>query len=194
MKKEVFLSLIVIFMALSGCQSDSQEKAGVSDDYLQKVEKFRENKDAFFKNNQQSPIPAGERNSFEGLAYYSPDPDYRIKGTYEPYSEPEKRGGRMLAVGRLSFSLKGKELDLEVWSSRDSEQLSVMFTDPTNKDETYKAGRYLELQRDLDGSFIIDFNRAYNPYCHYNPIYDCPLPPRENHIPIPVKAGEKRLD
>lgn len=181
-------------MALGGCQSGSQDKSGVPADYLQKVEKFRGNKDDFFKNSQQSPIPAKERSSFEGLVYYPPDPDYRVKGTYEPYSEPEKRGERMLAVGRLSFSLKGKELDLEVWSSRDSEQLSVMFTDPTNKDETYKAGRYLELQRDLDGSFIIDFNRAYNPYCHYNPIYDCPLPPRGNRIPLPVKAGEKRLD
>lgn len=189
------LSLMLMFIIFAGCQSDRKESksSNLPADYAEKVKKFRKQRDNFFQNSEQSPLPQETRRSFQGLSYYPPDPSYRIKGAYSPYDEPEKRAGWMLAVGRFTFSLAGRELDLEIWSSKDSGDLSIMFTDPTNKKETYKAGRYVELKRSPEGSFILDFNYAYNPYCHYNPIYVCPIPPPENHIPVAVKAGEKRL-
>ncbi len=190
----VFVALLFVPLLSGGCEPGSKKESPVPGNYVKRVKTFRIEKDRFFKNSEQSPLPEELRRSFQGLTYYSPDPAFRIKGTYHPYKEPVKRGGWMLAVGRFSFSLAERELDLEVWSSGSSEELSIMFTDPTNKDETYKAGRYVELKGQVDGSFIIDFNYAYNPYCHYNPVYVCPLPPPENHIPIPVQAGEKRLD
>ncbi len=42
-----------------------------------------------------------------------------------------------------------------------------------------------------DGTFTIDFNDAYNPYCAYNELYSCPIPPAENRINVAITAGEK---
>ena len=65
------------------------------------------------------------------------------------------------------------------------------FTDLTTGKETYQAGRYLEIARSSTGIYVVDFNRAYNPYCYYNPTYDCPYPPKENRLPAAILAGEK---
>jgi uncharacterized protein (DUF1684 family) len=71
------------------------------------------------------------------------------------------------------------------------EELSILFTDRTTGAETYAAGRYLDLGPPQDGLYTIDFNRAYNPLCAYTHVYNCPIPPRENALPIAVRAGEK---
>jgi len=69
--------------------------------------------------------------------------------------------------------------------------LSILFTDATSGKETYGAGRYLDLEPPVDGVYTIDFNRAYNPLCAYTNVYNCPIPPRENSLPVAVRAGEK---
>ena len=69
--------------------------------------------------------------------------------------------------------------------------LSILFTDATSGKETYGAGRYLDLEPPADGVYTIDFNRAYNPLCAYTNVYNCPIPPRENALPVAVRAGEK---
>jgi uncharacterized protein (DUF1684 family) len=61
----------------------------------------------------------------------------------------------------------------------------------TSSTETYPAGRYLEIDRQASGAYVIDFNRAFHPYCYYNADYDCPYPPPGNRLPFPVRAGEK---
>jgi uncharacterized protein (DUF1684 family) len=66
-----------------------------------------------------------------------------------------------------------------------------MFTDLTSGAETYGGGRYIDLVRNVSGLYELDFNRAYNPYCYYNESYECPLPPRENRLPIAIRAGER---
>ena len=66
------------------------------------------------------------------------------------------------------------------------------FVDATSGTETYGAGRYLELEALEDGTFLADFNLAYNPYCAYSEDYSCPIPPAENRISVPVRAGEKQ--
>jgi uncharacterized protein (DUF1684 family) len=70
-------------------------------------------------------------------------------------------------------------------------QLFVPFADQTNGTETYAAGRYLDLDRQSSTLYDLDFNRAYHPYCFYNPQYDCPYPPRENRLAVPIRSGER---
>jgi len=72
-----------------------------------------------------------------------------------------------------------------------ADSLTILFTDATSGRETYGAGRYLDLARPQDGLYSIDFNRAYNPLCAYTHVYNCPIPPRENALSLPVRAGEK---
>jgi uncharacterized protein (DUF1684 family) len=70
-------------------------------------------------------------------------------------------------------------------------RLFVPFGDLTNVDETYRGGRYLDLQRTPTGVYDLDFNQAYHPYCVYNVNYVCPLPPRENRLTVAIRAGER---
>ena len=70
-------------------------------------------------------------------------------------------------------------------------RLFVPFGDPTNQGETYRAGRYLDLDRTPTGLYDLDFNRAYHPFCLFNTSYECPIPPRENQLKVFVRAGER---
>jgi len=70
----------------------------------------------------------------------------------------------------------------------------VMFSDMTSGTETYAAGRYIDLDRTASGIYELDFNKAYHPYCVYNASYECPYPPPENRLKVPIHAGEKLKD
>jgi uncharacterized protein len=102
--------------------------------------------------------------------------------------------------GTVSFTLHDTLVKLNIYQSRKlmktveyKDHLFLPFADATTGYETYSGGRYIDLNiSDIkDGFVVIDFNKAYNPYCAYDHSYSCPLPPKENHLPIAVKAGEK---
>ncbi len=101
--------------------------------------------------------------------------------------------------GKLGFTIAGKELLLYVYQSKDlmkteryKDYLFVPFTDLTTGDQSYGSGRYLEFyKQDIKNDRLqLDFNKAYNPYCAYSAGYKCPIPPKENALPVAVKAGE----
>jgi hypothetical protein len=100
----------------------------------------------------------------------------------------------------VSFQVNGTDLSLVVYQNEQLMQdtafenyLFLPFTDLTNGEESYGGGRYLDLEisKLKNNSILIDFNKAYNPYCAYASGYNCPVPPRENNLPIAIRAGEK---
>ena len=102
--------------------------------------------------------------------------------------------------GKLSFSIRDTLLQLFVYQSKDlmktkeyRSYLFVPFTDATTRDETYGGGRYLDLSvaEIVNGKLVLDFNKAYNPYCAYAKGFHCPIPPKENDLPLAIRAGEK---
>ena len=96
--------------------------------------------------------------------------------------------------GTFTFQLQGAKLRLFVYKSAEdpfARSLFIPFSDETSGSETYKAGRYLDLEEQGGDDYELDFNLAYNPYCAYNDRYTCPIPPRENKLPIKILAGEK---
>lgn len=96
------------------------------------------------------------------------------------------------SAGRVTFSLDGKDCELFLYRQDDqSDVLFVPFRDATSGKETYASGRYLEVEVGPDGEVEVDFNYAYNPYCAYNESWSCPLPPLENWLMIPIRAGER---
>lgn len=104
------------------------------------------------------------------------------------------RRERMRVIGRLEFTIAGERRTLTAFlpeTAQNRERLFVPFRDATNREETYGGGRYLDLSRSPTGLYDLDFNRAYNPFCVYDAEYVCPLPPRENTLPLAIKAGEK---
>ena len=166
------------------------------------IEHDRAAKDAFFRSSAQSPIPARARPGFRGLAYYPVDLALRLEGVrLAPYGgdgPPEFQiptsDGRVRParrVGSLRFVLGGRSQALTAYdlSGGHDHSLFVPFLDATSGTETYGAGRYLDLEP--DGSYVLDFNLAYHPYCAYSPEYSCPLTPAENRLPMRIEAGER---
>jgi uncharacterized protein (DUF1684 family) len=112
--------------------------------------------------------------------------------------------GRMLQIYRVygvaSFVIHDTTVMINLYQSQSlmnspeyKEWLFVPFTDGTTGKESYHGGRYIDLKTEdiKDGKVIIDFNKAYNPYCAYvSDVYNCPIPPKENHLAIFVRAGE----
>jgi uncharacterized protein (DUF1684 family) len=147
-------------------------------------------------------VAAAARAKILPLLYYPPDQAYRVPASLVP--DPGARVVEMLTstgqrrqvevLGKLAFVLHGRPLELTAFSEEGSngQRLWVPFTDQTSGGETYGAGRYLDIDRTATGIYIVDFNTAYNPYCAYNPTYDCPVPPPQNRLPVPVRAGEKK--
>ena len=170
--------------------------------YIDSINDWRATKDRFMQQSSESPIPPERRASFPPLSYFPIEPEYRVPAsltvdrTSDVLEIPTSRGERRPhnRVGKLSFTLKGQLLTLTAFvevGQQDMSQLFVPFGDLSNGTETYPGGRYLELQRTATGIYDLDFNRAFHPFCYYNPSYDCPYPPRENRLSIPIRAGER---
>jgi uncharacterized protein len=175
---------------------------GAPGDYTEEVAAWRAEKDAFMRHSPDSPVPSVERASFEPLPYYPIDERYRVPAALRVAQgadiiELGTSTGvprRMRKVGTLAFTLQGEPLTLTAFADLDDTQfrrLFVPFGDLTNGAETYHGGRYLDLDRTGSGVYDLDFNRAYNPFCVFDPAYECPVPPRENRMRVPILAGEK---
>ena len=170
--------------------------------YEQQIAARRAEVDRFMRESPESPILEPQRATFPPLPYYPVNQEYRVPAALTiaapgdvmemPTSTGQRR--RMRRIGTLEFMLKDTPLKLTAFveeSDADLLRLFVPFFDRTNGTETYPGGRYLDLERTATGVYDLDFNRAYSPYCHFNPKYDCPVPPRENRLTIPIRAGEK---
>jgi uncharacterized protein (DUF1684 family) len=173
------------------------------DDWADRLRDNREEKDRFFAEHRQSPIPPEERDDFEGLDYFDPDPEYRVEATVEVHDQPEPvemetTAGppvRYLHAVTFAFDLDGESHELRGYRQEGQETVFVPFRDKTTGQETYEGGRYMELQVEGeldDGDEIaIDFNLAYTPFCAYSETFSCPLPPEENWLETEIRAGER---
>ncbi len=191
--------LLLLFLSLAAAACGSQPK---EEDYPAKIAAIRSAKDESFKNDPDSPIPADKKNALLPLAYFPIDESYAVPASLEPAEDrtrievPTSVGKirQLERIGALKFFLKGQSLRLTAFrdlESANANRLFVPFTDLTSGTETYAAGRYMELDPTPTGIYVVDFNIAYNPYCYYSPEYDCPYPPKENRLGIPIRAGER---
>ncbi|MFC7068293.1 DUF1684 domain-containing protein [Halobaculum lipolyticum] len=178
-----------------------------TDAYLRRVREERARKDEFFGEHPRSPIPQTARSDFDGLRYFDPDPSYRFEATLHEHDDPERitvetttDGAREYdTVGEFRIAVDGDDVTLQAFRSPgDDHRLWVPFRDATGGEETYPAGRYLDLEapddRTADGDWVLDFNEAYNPYCAYSAAYECPLVPVDNWLDVAIRAGERLPD
>ena len=97
------------------------------------------------------------------------------------------------STGALAFEVSGKTYRIDPILEKGETDLFVMIADHTTGTETYGAGRYLYVSPpDGTGKVVIDFNKAYSPPCAFTNFATCPLPPRQNHLPFRIEAGEKK--
>ena len=186
---------LVLALCLAGCTAGPEPAAP-------DVASWRAEKDRYMRESADSPVPEAERASFQPLPYYAIDPSYQVPAALTvspgeavlelPTSTGQRR--KMRLIGTLKFTLKGQPLTLSAFvdaNTNDVRRLFVPFGDLTNGAETYAGGRYLDLDRTATGIYDLDFNRAYHPFCVFNAAYDCPYPPRENRLKVPIRAGER---
>jgi len=155
-------------------------------------------KDDFFRRGHDSPLTPDQRAAFTGLRYFAPDPAFRFLVRLEPVvggasAEVQLSDGastEMAPAGAFAFTV-GDVVARLIGYESNSGGVFVPFRDATSATETYGAGRYVEAEPDGHGTYLLDFNQAYNPYCAYNDAWSCPLPPRENWLSVPIPAGEQ---
>ncbi len=169
--------------------------------YVRRINAGRAAKDADFRAGKDV-VPEDKKAEFLPLAYFPVDPSYNVLAGLKPATEdvsqmmPTSTGQRrnMRLVGTMEFTLHGQQMSLIAFNevgAPDANHVTLMFSDMTSGTETYAAGRYIDLERTASGIYALDFNLAYFPYCYYNPTYECPYPPAENRLKVPIHAGER---
>ncbi|WP_200975241.1 DUF1684 domain-containing protein [Echinicola sp. 20G] len=174
------------------------------DSYTLEIQAFQDHLNDEFANPDESPLKSEDLEQFEELAFFPINPKLQIKATFvrtenqKPFRMKTTTTRRPIyeKFGEAHFELDGKNYVLNIYQShqlREREEfkthLFLPFTDLTNGDSSYGGGRFIDLEIPSDQEIIIDFNKAYNPYCAYNSRYSCPIPPKENDLPLEIKAG-----
>lgn len=174
-----------------------------TEEWEERLKERRDKKDRFFKKDSSSPIVPQKQEGFEGLNYYPPNRELRFKLQLHEHDDKKvvevdttaDNERDYVRWGEFRFELEGEQKKIYVYKREpEEESLFIPFRDSTSGDETYGAGRYIDLGEGKylgEGKWIVDFNEAYNPWCAYSDSYSCPLPPPENWLDIPIKAGEK---
>lgn len=199
-KKNIVYALVA--MAIFFIFSYSLGLFNGSEAYAEKLLKERKETDSFMKRSSESPLNQGQKKKFKGLSYYLPDAQYIVNAKLTPFKSkpiikiPTSDNASMTYIkyGIAEFTLHDTlqhVLLLQSLDEKDPKALFLAFTDKTSGHQTYGGGRYIDLQLTGERRVIIDFNKAYNPYCMYNENYSCPFPPKENHLEIAITAGEK---
>lgn len=185
-------------IVLLGCTQGKQPIQGETE--------FQRTLNAEFKDASKSPLKDKERRDFKGLAFFEFDSAYVVNATFKrtPEEAPFKmktttdRLALFMKYGEITFTLNNESFQLNIYQDQDllneegfKDYLFLPFLDDTNGEETYGAGRYIDLEIPEGNMMTIDFNTAYNPYCAYNEKYSCPIVPRENYVGVAVKAGVK---
>jgi uncharacterized protein len=164
---------------------------------IDRLREERRAKDLLFATGELSPLDPEQKAVFKGLDYYQADPTLTFTTTLLPgdgaiINVPTSDGREKVytRVGQVAFTVEGVDCHLTVYDTGHP-GFFIPFRDGTSGNETYGAGRYLDVEVDRNGQMVVDFNRAYNPYCVYADGYSCPIPPSENRLPVPIRAGEK---
>ena len=201
---------VMLFCLAAGCGTANEAPGPVTMNDLElenwqiALVEMRIDKNEAFMDSTLTALRPDDRAGFEGLNYYDPDPTFRFRVPFLREARPDtvmlvKRKGNQLPyvkAGKVSLRFGGRTVTLGVYASPGAgpeEGFWLPFYDETSGRETYGGGRYLDLKPEADGgTFVVDFNYAYNPLCDYNPErYNCTLPPAQNRLPLPVRAGEK---
>ena len=164
--------------------------------YVDELLTERRLRDRFMAEHYASPLPEDHRADFTGLDWFDPDPAWRLSGTWvvvpaAKQSLPTSSGGvsAYTLLGAVVVEIDGSDHRLSVFDDGDGSPF-IPFRDATCGTVSYAGGRYVPVRGD-GREAIVDFNRAHNPFCAYDPEFVCPLPPPENRLACRVPAGER---
>ncbi|MGV3540873.1 MAG: TonB family protein [Rufibacter sp.] len=199
----MFKPFLVLLLLISALAAYAQKESS----YRQQLLAHRARQDSIFKYSEKSPLTPEDKEAFTALEYFPVNETFRLKAKFVRTAQENifkmpttgSRTPEYVKYGELHFALKGQPLKLNVYQNQElikqpkyHTYLFIPFTDATTGQETYATGRYLDFSIPAgQDSVWLDFNKAYNPYCAYSDGYSCPVPPKENKLPVRVEAGEK---
>ncbi|QIE60557.1 DUF1684 domain-containing protein [Rasiella rasia] len=193
------LFLFLILSSISLC-------AQTQEDLIKEIEAHQGAENEKFSNLETTILGKKDLKAFKGLEFYAVDLKYRVEANFirTPNEQPflmktsTTRLPEYVKYGEVHFEIDGKALQLNVYQSttpsEDPEYVDYLFlpfTDLTSGDGSYGGGRFLDTYIPESTTMILDFNKAYNPYCAYSPNYSCPIPPKENDLMVRIEAGVK---
>jgi len=199
MKTTILIALSFVFLGIND-QSHTEE-----------IQAFQQELNDSYKDKEKTPLSKKNRRKFKKHPFFPINADYKVKATFErakgieviEFPTSTDRMATYVKYGVATFSLDGEDLSLNIYQSPDvskmegyEDYLFLPFKDATNGKESYGGGRYMDLRLgDIEGETItLDFNKAYAPYCAYSGNFSCPVPPRDNHLMVPIKAGVMHLE
>lgn len=169
---------------------------------IEKLKKFRKEKDEHWKNDEHSPLTEEQKKNFRGLNYFPYNPklkfllglDKDIPDVGSEVTIKTTGGDKQIykRAGKVKFEVDKEKVEAIVFEDPEQEQYQyyLLFRDLTTGKQTYENGRMLQVEK-MKEELLVDFNYAYNPYSSYNDNWDCPITPSENYFPVAIKAGEK---
>lgn len=188
----------MIVICITGCAQKKQPLLGETE--------FQLELNSEFKDATTSPLKEKDRKNFRGLDFFKFDSTFVVtaKLIRTPDEKPFKMkttDGRLpeyVKYGVVEFIIHGDSLVLDIFRNLEvldqegyEDYLFLPFIDHTNGETTYGGGRYIDARIPEGDTMEIDFNTAYNPYCAYDEKYSCPIVPRQNYLPLEIRAGVK---
>lgn len=205
LRHKTFTSIILL---LSGVKLLAQpiDTTNIKNPYAATIIEYQKNLNKEFADVEASPLDSVDLIKFSSLNFYAPSNDFLVTARFEKRKKPKKfnmktstdRKPPYVVYGYAYFTLKGVSCKLSIYQNVELSKkpgyenyLFLPFTDPTNGETTYGGGRYIDLEVPSGKELVIDFNKAYNPYCAYSHRWSCPIPPPENFLDIKIEAGVK---
>ena len=195
--EKIFSAILLLITLQSLAQSDNIDTD---------VQQFQQNLVEEYKNPKSSPLNAEAKKHFSGIHFFEVSNSFVVQAAFtrsvneKPFSMNTSSGKQKqyIKYGVVEFVLNKQHYKLNIYQSLDllksddyKDYLFIPFTDDTNGAETYEGGRYIDLSIPATKTITIDFNKAYQPYCAYTAGYNCPVPPKENYLPLKITAGVK---
>ena len=174
----------------------------------QAVADFQKDMNKHYADSTSSPLKKEDLKVFQSLEFFPASADFFVQAKFiatpkeKPFKMPTTTDRKPLYVkyGELHFTVNSTKCKLNVYQNVEfskkpgyKDDLFLPFTDLTSGVESYGGGRYIDLKIQEGENWVVDFNQAYNPYCAYNEIYSCPIPPQENDLKVAIKAGVKKF-
>lgn len=192
-----FPILLALFVTCSACQQRSL--------WREELSRYRQEKSKENTEGERAPLRPAD---ISFVDFFKPQFRYRVEASFLPAADTSEFNmltysgltRKYARYGTLDFTLKGRRMRLTLYQNKTliaqeayRNHLFLPFKDVSNGESTYGGGRYLDLSTtDLQhGKMVLDFNKAYNPWCAYSDGYNCPVPPAENHLEMAILAGEK---
>jgi len=196
--KYLFTSVVLLLGFFSFAQTNEE--------IIQEIETYHASENKEFGTAETTILTEEDFNAFEKLAFYPINLKYRVEAKFirtpneAPFLMPTttERLPEYVKYGEVHFTIEGKQLKLNLYKNTEpydepgyEDYLFVPFTDLTSGDGSYGGGRFLDARIPEGETIVLDFNKAYNPYCAYNAKYSCPIPPKENDLLVRIEAGVK---